>query len=389
MPLVPAKCTQCGAIVKIDNTQERGVCSHCRMEFFVEKAINNYTTNNNYVIHNAVIQNIKPEKIKAKKEPKTKIKKQPKPPIYYSRLYVRAIYVCLPLSIVGLIIGLLLSTLLTIIPYKNQSYIENEFSAKLNANNNAVYNLIQNNFVYGAEFLDINTSLIDTNGEIIGNQNDIRLLFASKLNLDETIYCYQSYGDNLWWQRYETTGTLGNLTLTIPVTKFIRTSSHIGYDIGSTIIGSNVVNSFPPLSMLYGYIHLGIDFSADFSRWETIYIFEVKDRLGGVDTNVLYQNGKVIFTESAIPDNTTYSLKDLAVVLVGSSKIIENEPTYTDIYPMGIYLPIIIFVVGGAIIGVLIYILRKHKSVIKQNKKLDTKRQSEIERLKNELKELQ
>ena len=52
MPLVPAKCTQCGANIEIDDTKEAGICQHCGTAFITEKAITNYNTyvtnNNNF-----------------------------------------------------------------------------------------------------------------------------------------------------------------------------------------------------------------------------------------------------------------------------------------------------------------------------------------------------
>ena len=52
MPLVPAKCTQCGANIEIDDTKEAGICQYCGTAFITEKAINNYNTyvtnNNNF-----------------------------------------------------------------------------------------------------------------------------------------------------------------------------------------------------------------------------------------------------------------------------------------------------------------------------------------------------
>jgi hypothetical protein len=46
MPLVAAKCTQCGSSIQVDNTKEAGVCLHCQTAFITEKAVNNY---NNYI----------------------------------------------------------------------------------------------------------------------------------------------------------------------------------------------------------------------------------------------------------------------------------------------------------------------------------------------------
>lgn len=49
MPLVPAKCTVCGAVLTIDSTKEATVCQSCGNAFVVENAINNYNTYNNIV----------------------------------------------------------------------------------------------------------------------------------------------------------------------------------------------------------------------------------------------------------------------------------------------------------------------------------------------------
>ena len=55
MPLVPAKCTNCGAVLKVDDTKEQCFCEYCRTTFFVEKAINNYTINNEININNSEV----------------------------------------------------------------------------------------------------------------------------------------------------------------------------------------------------------------------------------------------------------------------------------------------------------------------------------------------
>ncbi len=49
MPLVAAKCTQCGANIEVDDTKEAGICQYCGTAFITEKAINNYNT---YIINN-------------------------------------------------------------------------------------------------------------------------------------------------------------------------------------------------------------------------------------------------------------------------------------------------------------------------------------------------
>lgn len=46
MPLVQAKCTNCGANLEIDNTKDAAICPYCGTVFIVEKAINNYNTTN-------------------------------------------------------------------------------------------------------------------------------------------------------------------------------------------------------------------------------------------------------------------------------------------------------------------------------------------------------
>lgn len=50
MALVPAICTQCGAQIEADDTQEAGICKRCGTAFITEKAVNKYSayiTNNN------------------------------------------------------------------------------------------------------------------------------------------------------------------------------------------------------------------------------------------------------------------------------------------------------------------------------------------------------
>ncbi len=52
MPLVAAKCTQCGANIEVDDSKEAGICKYCGTAFITEKAITNYNTyitnNNNF-----------------------------------------------------------------------------------------------------------------------------------------------------------------------------------------------------------------------------------------------------------------------------------------------------------------------------------------------------
>lgn len=55
MPLVAARCTQCGANIEVDNTKEAGICKFCGTAFITEKAITNYNT---YVTNNFAGANI-------------------------------------------------------------------------------------------------------------------------------------------------------------------------------------------------------------------------------------------------------------------------------------------------------------------------------------------
>lgn len=60
MPLVPAKCPQCGANIEIDDSKDAGICKYCGTAFITEKAINNYNTyvtnNNSFAGASIVVQ---------------------------------------------------------------------------------------------------------------------------------------------------------------------------------------------------------------------------------------------------------------------------------------------------------------------------------------------
>lgn len=47
MPLISAKCTNCGANLEVDNTKEAAICPYCNTAYVVEKAVNYYNTTNN------------------------------------------------------------------------------------------------------------------------------------------------------------------------------------------------------------------------------------------------------------------------------------------------------------------------------------------------------
>ena len=55
MPIVAAKCTQCGADVQVDNSQEAAVCKYCGTPFIVETAINNFHITQNFAGANVTI----------------------------------------------------------------------------------------------------------------------------------------------------------------------------------------------------------------------------------------------------------------------------------------------------------------------------------------------
>lgn len=55
MPLVNAKCTNCGANLNVDNAKDAAVCEFCGSAFIVEKAIQNY---NYHITNNVNAQNV-------------------------------------------------------------------------------------------------------------------------------------------------------------------------------------------------------------------------------------------------------------------------------------------------------------------------------------------
>lgn len=46
MAFIPAKCTQCGASIEVDDTRDAGICKFCGTAFVTEKVINNYNIQN-------------------------------------------------------------------------------------------------------------------------------------------------------------------------------------------------------------------------------------------------------------------------------------------------------------------------------------------------------
>lgn len=55
--LIPAKCTSCGATLKVDPSQQSAICPFCDSTYIVEQAINNYniSVNGNIKVENATI----------------------------------------------------------------------------------------------------------------------------------------------------------------------------------------------------------------------------------------------------------------------------------------------------------------------------------------------
>ena len=49
MPLLQCKCPNCGANIKIDENQKKGICEHCGTEYVTEDIINNYIDSKVYI----------------------------------------------------------------------------------------------------------------------------------------------------------------------------------------------------------------------------------------------------------------------------------------------------------------------------------------------------
>lgn len=50
MPLTPAKCTECGVFVEVDNEKRAGLCQHCNQPFVIEDAIQAFSDHYNISI---------------------------------------------------------------------------------------------------------------------------------------------------------------------------------------------------------------------------------------------------------------------------------------------------------------------------------------------------
>ncbi len=73
MALVPAKCTQCGANIEVDETKDAGICQYCGTAFITEKAINNYNINTKDIIINSNNVNVSQVDIEASIEAAKKL----------------------------------------------------------------------------------------------------------------------------------------------------------------------------------------------------------------------------------------------------------------------------------------------------------------------------
>lgn len=56
MPLVNAKCPNCGGTLQVDSGKDAAICPYCGSAFIVEKAINNY--NVSYTVQHADVVNM-------------------------------------------------------------------------------------------------------------------------------------------------------------------------------------------------------------------------------------------------------------------------------------------------------------------------------------------
>lgn len=61
MPIVPAKCTACGANLNVDSNKDAAVCNYCGSAFIIEKAINNYNNYNTINADKVVVEGIQVE----------------------------------------------------------------------------------------------------------------------------------------------------------------------------------------------------------------------------------------------------------------------------------------------------------------------------------------
>ena len=46
MPIVQARCTNCGANLQVDNSKDAAICPYCNTAYIVERAITNFAGSN-------------------------------------------------------------------------------------------------------------------------------------------------------------------------------------------------------------------------------------------------------------------------------------------------------------------------------------------------------
>jgi tetratricopeptide (TPR) repeat protein len=55
MPLIDAKCPNCGAVLKVERSLEAAICEYCKSAFIIEKAINHYHNTYNVSVKDSVV----------------------------------------------------------------------------------------------------------------------------------------------------------------------------------------------------------------------------------------------------------------------------------------------------------------------------------------------
>lgn len=170
MPLVDAKCTNCGAPLRIDNTKDAAICQYCDSAFIVEKAINNYNITNNNTIHADVVNiyngNLEKEKLLNNAKLLKKTGKTKEALDIYSQ--ITNIY---PDEILGYIEKLFL-----LIDYLDEYFSINDYTTFLNNSNNT--KIIFDNF-YNPEQLSKDDSFLIHYKEILLIKKTIGQLFGN------------------------------------------------------------------------------------------------------------------------------------------------------------------------------------------------------------------
>ena len=64
MPLVPAKCPECGGNINIEANKRAAICEFCKQPFVVEDAINNFNTIYNVTNNNEIFATMSSDEFK-------------------------------------------------------------------------------------------------------------------------------------------------------------------------------------------------------------------------------------------------------------------------------------------------------------------------------------